>query len=84
MGQKNTMKPTLEYHDDTVAAASRCPALDCGSRSLTIDQRIKSAMPSRRVGFHVSRYRLDFTVPLDALIFRSIPKQWFSAVTSVG
>ena len=85
MRQKNTMKPTLVYHDDTVAAASRCPALDCGS--LVIDYR--PADNSRLCypedwGFTCSRCGLDFTVPLDQLIFRSVPKRWFSAGTSVG
>ncbi len=79
------MKQASTYDDDIVAAASSCPALDCGS--LVIDYR--SADNSRLGhpegwGFTCSRCGLDFTVPLDELIFRSIPKQWFSAATAVG
>jgi hypothetical protein len=85
MWQKNSMQRTSEYHDDVIAAASSCPALDCGS--LVIDCR--PADNSRLCypedwGFTCSRCGLDFTVPLNQLIFRSVPKQWFSADTDVG
>ena len=85
MPHKDTMKQTSADDDDIIAAASSCPALDCGS--LVIDYR---SADNSRLGhpedrdFTCSRCGLDFTVPLDELIFRSIPKQWFSAATLRG
>ena len=81
----DAMKQTLEYHDEIVAAASSCPEQNCGS--LVLDY---GPADNRRLGhpedwgFTCSRCGLDFTVPLDELIFRSVPKQWFSGDTNVG
>jgi hypothetical protein len=81
----DTLKQSSANDDDIVAAASSCPAVDCGS--LVIDYR---AAHNTRLGypedwgFTCSRCGLDFTVPLDELIFRSIPKPWFSATAAVG
>jgi len=85
MPHKDILKQNSAHGDDIVAAASSCPAVDCGS--LVIDYR---AADNSRLGhagdwgFTCSRCGLDFTVPLDDLIFRSIPKLWFSAATPAG
>jgi hypothetical protein len=71
-----------EQHDDIVAAASSCPVPDCSS--LVIDYRpadsVRSGHPEDWE-FTCSRCGMEFTVPQDALIFQSVPKQWLSANT---
>jgi len=77
---KNAMPQTLEQCDDIVAAATGCPAPDCGS--LVIDYRLAVRV---RLGhpedweFTCCRCGIVFTVTQGELIFQSVPTQWLSA-----
>jgi hypothetical protein len=66
--------------DEIIAAASSCPALDCGA--LVIDYRLAdSVRPGHPEDweFECSRCGMVFAVAQGELIFQSIPKQWLSA-----
>ncbi len=72
--------PTQKCRDEIVAAASSCPALDCGS--LVVDYRLAdSVRPGHPEDweFECSRCGMKFTVTQGELIFQSIPKQWIAA-----
>jgi hypothetical protein len=77
---KITMPQTLKQRDEIVAAASSCPALDCGS--LVLDYRPSDSVLLGHPGdweFTCSRCGAEFTVPRGELIFQSIPRRWLSA-----
>jgi hypothetical protein len=74
------MPQTAEKDNQSVAAASSCPALDCGS--LVIEYRTTDSVQLghlEALEFTCSRCGTAFTVPLGELIFQSIPKQWLLA-----
>jgi len=77
---KNAMPHDWEQRDDIVAAASSCPAPDCGS--LVIDYRLANSVRFDHPEdweFTCSRCGMEFTVTQGKLIFQSVPKQWLSA-----
>jgi hypothetical protein len=74
------MPQTSEQRNQSVAAASSCPALDCGS--LVLDYRPTDSLElghPQDWEFTCSRCGTEFTVPRGELIFQSIPRRWFSA-----
>jgi hypothetical protein len=77
---ENVRSQTLERGDRRLAAASSCPAFDCGS--LVLDYRPADSLElghPQDWDFTCSRCGMEFTVPRGELIFQSIPTRWLSA-----
>jgi len=71
--------------DEIVAAASNCPAADCGS--LVLEYRAADSVRLGHAGdweFKCSRCGMEFRVNKGELIFQSIPKRWLSATLRVA
>ena len=63
--------------DNEVAAGSSCPVPECGA--LVVAYRPPDQDHAEMWEFICPRCGIDFTVPEDELIFRSVPKDWLLA-----
>jgi hypothetical protein len=72
-------------HVDEVAAASSCPAPECGALVVTYGppdrMRRDTTEPWK---FSCPRCRIDFAVTEEELIFQSVPKRWLLARVQVA
>ena len=71
------MPRTSQQDNRSVAAASSCPALDCGS--LVIEFRSADNLQSGHSGeweFACTRCGAEFTTSRGELIFQSVPRRW--------
>ena len=77
--EERTMVQNLEQRDQRIAAATSCPAFDCGS--LVIEYRqpdnVQLGHP-QDWEFKCFRCGTEFTVAQSGLIFQSIPIRWLS------
>jgi hypothetical protein len=78
--EKRNVPDDQGQQDDEVAAAARCPVLDCGS--LVLEVRRAESLPIGHLQdwrFTCSRCGIEFAVTQGDFIFEAIPKRWFSA-----
>jgi hypothetical protein len=67
----------LEESDDLVVAGAICPIPDCAALAVGYRQSDLTARDNTKAWeFSCPRCGVDFAVSDDALIFRSVPKDW--------
>jgi hypothetical protein len=82
---QNELSQTFGQAEGTVAAASRCPAPDCGS--LVLDYRPADSLElghPQDWEFTCWRCGTEFIVPRSELIFQSIPRQWLAGLRATS
>lgn len=78
--KKHIMPHDWKGREDVVAAGTSCPMPNCGA--LTIAYRSADDLQyddTAQWEFTCSRCGIEFTVPKDDLVFRSVPTQWLFA-----